>query len=151
MKKNPLILLVEDSSDDVDLIRSALRTSGYTNRVEVVGAGDHAIAYLEGAPPYSDRGAYPLPGVIFLDLTLTRLSGFDVLRHMKDAPGMAGIRTVVLTGSPQPADVERAYLLGAHSYLVKPGSFQDLVELLRTSLSLIFGRTTEIKTRGENP
>ena len=146
MKKAPLILLVEDAPDDVDLIRKALRNSGYINQVEVVGSGDHAIAYLEGAPPYSDRASYPLPGVIFLDLTLTRLSGFDVLRHVKDQPSMAGIRTVVLTGSRLPADTEKAFLLGAHSYLVKPASYDELVAMLRTTLGLIFGRTTEIRS-----
>ena len=59
--------------------------------------------------------------------------GFAVLEHLKNNPEWAVIPTVVLSGSRDHDDIKRAYLLGASSYHVKPGS----VEALRQQLKVL--------------
>jgi CheY-like chemotaxis protein len=131
MKTTEPILLVEDNPDDADLIKLALNRAGISSPIEWLDNGEAALAYLEGTGAFSDREKYPLPGLILLDLKLTRLSGFNVLKWQKQHPQLKKVPTIVLTASMDPADIDKAYDLGAESYLVKPKNFEGLVELLR--------------------
>lgn len=126
----PAILLVEDSPDDVKLIIRAFSKTRLPKRVEVVRDGAEALAYLFGKEPYADRGAYPLPVLIILDLKMPRVDGFDVLATIKQAPHLRRIPIVVLTSSSETADVDRCYDLGANSYLVKPGSWEGFTRVV---------------------
>jgi len=130
MENTPTILLVEDNEPDALFIRSALKKSKVPHSLQVVGDGERAIQYLAGDGNYSDRDAYPLPRLVLLDLGLPGKSGFDVLEwithHAK--PGIYSV--VVLSGSNRPEDVVRAHELGARSFLTKPSSFDDLVEMV---------------------
>ena len=126
------ILLVEDDPDDVLLIRRAMRQARLANPVSVVGDGEAAVAYLEGRGPYADRAAHPLPALVLLDLKLPRLSGFEVLSWLRAQPGLRRLPVVVLTSSDQPVDVNRAYELGANTYMVKPGSLDRLIEIVKS-------------------
>ncbi|RMF64662.1 MAG: response regulator [Calditrichaeota bacterium] len=127
-----VILLVEDNANDVILIRRALQEAKVLNPLQVVKDGEQAIAYLKGEGKYADRAKYPLPVLLLLDLKLPRVSGFDVLEWLRKQKKLARIPVVVLTSSNQSQDVNRAYDLGANSYLVKPVEFDDLVKLLKT-------------------
>lgn len=127
----PPILLVEDSSDDVVLIRRALTKVNLANPLQVVEDGEQAEAYLAGRDAYADRDRFPLPALMLLDLKLPRRSGFEVLAWLRQQPGLRRLPVIVLTSSREPADVQRAYDLGANSYLVKPGPFDALLEMLR--------------------
>ncbi len=126
------ILLVEDDPNDVLLIRRAFRKSNVANPIQVVGDGEEAIAYLSGQGPYADRERYPLPLLLLLDLKLPRKSGFEVLEWLRQQPGLKRLPVVVLTSSAETPDVNRAYDLGANSYLVKPVRFEDLLHMVRT-------------------
>jgi len=97
-----------------------------------VGDGEQAIAYLSGAGPYQNREKFPLPMLVLLDLKLPRRSGLEVLAWMRQqgAP-ICRIPVVVLTSSKQSVDVNRAYELGANSYLVKPVTFEGLLDMVR--------------------
>lgn len=126
------ILLVEDEPIDVLTIRRALQKAQVTNPMQVVGDGDAAVAYLGGEPPYADRAAYPLPIVILLDLKLPRRSGLEVLAWLRAQPVLKRLPVIVLTSSREDEDINRAYELGANSYLVKPVELQALVEMMRS-------------------
>src|SRR5437660_326736 len=104
MAKTGTILLVDDSPDDVLLIRLALKRTGITNTVASVGDGERAIQYLKGEPPYSDRQAFPMPGLVLLDLAMPRMGGFDFLIWIGKQPELRSIPVVVLTGSALLAD-----------------------------------------------
>jgi CheY-like chemotaxis protein len=125
------ILLVEDNEDDVFLMKRALRAAGVTNPVYVVETGQHAIDYLSGAPPYQDRSKHPMPVIVFLDLKLPLMSGHEVLAWIRAQRHLEGLTVVVLTSSNEPSDVRRSYSLGANSYLVKPLTAQQLVDLAK--------------------
>ncbi|HET7023617.1 MAG TPA: response regulator [Gemmatimonadales bacterium] len=130
-RDNAVILLVEDDANDVLLIRRAFTRSGAPGAIHSVGDGDAAVAYLQGDAPYADRTRHPLPDLVLLDIKLPRRSGLDVLQWMRAQIPLQRVPTVMLTSSRDGGDVNRAYDLGANSYLVKPVSFDALQELIQ--------------------
>lgn len=126
------ILLVEDTRDDVLLIQRAFRKADLNVRMHVVNDGEAAIDYLAGNGAYADREQTPLPVLVLLDLKLPRRSGFEVLTWIREQPLLKRLPVVILTSSDQMQDVNRAYDLGANSYLVKPVEFNALMEMVKT-------------------
>jgi CheY-like chemotaxis protein len=125
------ILLVEDDPNDVMLMERAFRRANLANPLRVTGDGEAAIAYLSGQPPYTDRDQYPMPLMILLDLKLPRKSGLEVLAWLRQQPGLKRLPVVVLTSSREASDINRAYDLGANSYLVKPVDFDALLDMVK--------------------
>ncbi|MCA1856788.1 response regulator [Massilia oculi] len=126
----PLILLVEDNPDDVLLARRAIKKAALAVALQVVHDGDEAVAYLDGSGHFGDRGRHPLPALVLLDLKLPKRSGLAVLRWIRSQPALATTPVVVLTSSSEDEDIQKAYALGANSYLLKPVAFHGLVQLL---------------------
>src|SRR2546428_9867920 len=124
MPDQAVILLAEDREDDILLIRKAFQEAFINNPLQVVRDGEEAIAYLSGEGKYSNRAEYPLPELMLLDLKMPGTDGFDVLKWMRQQPGLQALRVVVLTSSDQMRDVNAAYQLGANSFLVKPIDFE---------------------------
>jgi CheY-like chemotaxis protein len=127
----PQILLVEDNEDDVFLMQRAMAKAHIRPPVYVATTGQEAIDYLSGSGSFADRGAYPLPHCIFLDLKLPFYDGFEVLAWMANQPALAQIPVLILTSSPEDRDRDRARRLGARAYLVKPPTPQMLIEALQ--------------------
>ena len=125
------ILLVEDNPDDVLLLKRAFRRANIANSIQVLEDGEAAVRYLSGQGTYADRQRYPLPILMLLDLKLPRCSGHEVLAWLRQQPGLKRLPVVVLTSSQQDIDIDRAYDLGANSYLVKPLGFDALIEMAR--------------------
>jgi CheY-like chemotaxis protein len=126
------ILLVEDDENDVLLFQRAFSRAGLVNPLQVVRHGDDAVAYIEGTGEFADRDAHPLPVLVLLDLKLPRRTGLEVLQWVKERSGLKRIPIVVLTSSKNDEDINRAYELGANSYVVKPVSFETLLELVKS-------------------
>lgn len=124
-------MLVEDNEDDVFLMRHALTSAGVTNPVFVVETGAQAVDYLSGTGEFRDRKKFPLPTVVFLDLKLPLMSGHEVLAWVRAQRQLEGLVVVVLTSSNEPSDVRRSYSLGANSYLVKPLTARQLLDLAK--------------------
>ncbi|MES2691898.1 MAG: response regulator [Verrucomicrobiota bacterium] len=131
MTEDSAILLVEDNEDDVFLMKHALHAAGVTNAVFVASHGQHAVDYLSGTGEYADRSKYPLPTVIFLDLKMPLMSGHEVLAWIRARPEFEDMLVVVLTSSDEPSDVRRSYSLGANSFLVKPLTSRQLLDLAK--------------------
>lgn len=125
------ILLVEDDLNDVMLIKRAFSKSRIVNPIACVENGEDAVAYLRGDGKYADRRQHPLPFLLLLDLKLPRLSGHEVLQWLRGQPLLKRLPVVVLTSSREPVDINRAYELGANSYLVKPVVFEEFAALMR--------------------
>lgn len=124
------ILLVEDDYNDILLIKRAFRKANIQQPMNMVSDGDEAIAYLSRAGEYSNSQTYPIPKLVLLDLKLPRRSGLEVLDWINQQPVLKRLLVVVLTSSQESSDLDRAYDLGANSYLVKPVNFQDFVKLI---------------------
>ena len=129
---SPTLLLVEDNDDDVFAMRRALEKGRVMNPLQVVTDGKQAVDYLSGAGIHADRGQFPLPSLIFLDLKLPYVSGFEILEWIHTQPQLASVVVVVLTGSAETRDQEKAYRLGARSYLVKPPKAEVLNAILES-------------------
>jgi len=126
-----VILLVEDLADDVELVRRAFTKAAVPNPIHIVRSGEEALKYLSGTEMYANRAEHPLPDLILLDLHMPGMDGFEVLAWIRAQPGIRTIPVVVLTSSDLVWDVNRAYELGASSFLVKPIDFQNYTELGR--------------------
>ena len=129
------ILLAEDEQNDVFLIKRAFQKAQLLNPIRVVSDGQEAISYLRGDGDYADRARFPLPTLVLLDLKMPRMGGFDVISWVRQQPGLKRLPLVVLTSSRDGPDINRAYELGANTYLVKPVEFDGLVEMMK-NLSL---------------
>jgi CheY-like chemotaxis protein len=127
---NAAILIAEDEENDVFLIRRAFHQAQFENPLHVVQTGEDAIAYLRGDAAYSDRDKYPIPALVLLDLKMPRKNGFEVLAWIRQHSEFNSLPVVVLTSSQESADINRAYALGANSYLVKPANFHSLVDMI---------------------
>ena len=123
------ILLVEDSEDDVFLMKRALKGAKIKNPLVVVEDGQQAVEYLAGTGEFADREKFPFPAVVFLDLKLPMMGGLEVLEWIRKQRGLENLVVLVLTSSSEPSDLKRAYALGANSYLVKPPTADQLLEL----------------------
>jgi CheY-like chemotaxis protein len=124
------VLLVEDDPADVRLIQLAFSKLNVSINIIRLTNGDEAVAYLSGASPYENRAAHPMPAVVLLDIKLPRRSGFEVLEWVRrQRSGVKRMPVVILTSSRHSADVNRAYDLGANSYLAKPETASQLQQL----------------------
>jgi CheY-like chemotaxis protein len=132
MTDQQTILLVDDSENDLVLMKMAFSKADFPTPLQIVYNGEQAIAYLSGEGQYSNRAQFPVPTVILLDLNMPMKDGFAVLEWLRSQPLLPKrISTIVLTASLRLEDVERAFDLGASSYLVKPSTLQDLVAMIR--------------------
>jgi CheY-like chemotaxis protein len=127
----PVILIADDSENDVAMLRRAFRQAGVRVPTFVAADGDEAIAYLSGTGKFANRDEFPLPDLFLLDLKMPRKNGFDVLEWLQGQPALARLRVIVLTSSDQVRDVNRAYALGAASFLTKPLSFLDFKDTMQ--------------------
>ena len=124
------ILLVEDSSNDIELTLAALEENRLANEVIVVRDGAEALDYLY------HRGVFKLrakgnPAVVLLDLKLPKVDGLEVLRTIKEDPEIKCIPVVMLTSSREEQDLARSYNLGVNAYVVKPVAFAEFLKSIR--------------------
>jgi CheY-like chemotaxis protein len=129
MPNYEVILLAEDNEDHVILTKRAFKMAGLLNPLFIVENGEQAIAYLKGEGKFANRSEYPLPTLLLLDLKMPGKNGFEVLQWLRGQPTLSALRVVVLTTSDEIHDVNRAYQLGANSFLTKPVDFRDFVQL----------------------
>lgn len=122
------LVLVEDNEGDEALTLRALRKNGILDTVVVVRDGVEALDYLLARNAFVGS---PLPRVVLLDLNLPKISGFEVLRLVRASERTRTVPVVVLSSSQEEKDLERAYALGANSYVVKPVDFKQFSEMVR--------------------
>jgi CheY-like chemotaxis protein len=125
------ILVAEDDHTDVLLLKRTFAKVAIPIRLHFVRDGQEAVDYLSGAAGFEDREQHPLPSLFLSDLKMPRLDGFQVLDWLRRQPGLRRIPMIILSSSSEPRDVNRAYDLGANSYLVKPHSAERLSELVQ--------------------
>ncbi len=131
MLTDQFILLAEDDPNDTLLIKRAFQKAGLGGILKTVSDGDQAIDYLRGVNDFADRAKFPLPFLLLLDLKMPGTNGFEVLQWLRGQPDFKRLLVVVLTSSNLQADVDRAYDLGANSYLVKPVEFNEMVNMIQ--------------------
>jgi CheY-like chemotaxis protein len=121
-----IIMLVEDNPDHAQLVLRNFKNFKIANKIVHLEDGEAAINYLKD----SEHGNKPQ--IILLDLRLPKIDGLEVLKFIKDNPGLNNIPVVILTTSEAESDIARAYQYHANSYLVKPVDFHKFTELMST-------------------
>src|SRR5262245_11294532 len=131
MPNHAPVLVAEDDPNDVFLLRRAFQKVGVFNTIVVAHNGQEAIDYLSGNGLYRNRSNHPFPALLFLDLKMPLVDGFDVLNWLTHHPLEQSLPVVILSSSNQERDIERAHQMGASDYCVKPQQFEELVEIVR--------------------
>ncbi len=122
------ILQVEDDDNDVFFLRHAFQAAGITHSLQRARDGQEAIDYLTGSGEFADRKTYPMPCLTLLDLKMPRKGGLEVLQWMRQESGLSSLPVIVFSSSAQPSDIDRAYQLGANSFVVKPTLMEKRVQ-----------------------
>ena len=125
------ILIAEDDENDALILQRALRNVGFNNPFHISPNGSDAVRYLKGEGLYADRRKFRFPRILFTDLKMPEMDGFELLQWLRSNPECKIIPTIVLSASRLDSDVTRAYQLGANSYIAKPSDFDQLVTALR--------------------
>jgi CheY-like chemotaxis protein len=128
--KPVLIMLIEDNLDHAELVIRTMQDHRIANEVRHLLDGQSALNYLFRRGEFSDPQSSPRPHLILLDLRLPGVDGIDILKTVKEDPGLKTIPVVVLTTSESEKDVARAYYNHANSYLVKPVGFEEFHKLM---------------------
>jgi len=126
------ILMADDDADDRRLTQEAFEEARLINDVRFVENGEQLLDYLRRTGAYAPPAEAPRPGLILLDLNMPRKDGRTVLKELKSDPDLRQIPVVVLTTSKADEDIYKSYDLGVNSYIVKPVTFEALVDILQT-------------------
>ena len=129
------ILLVEDNPADVHLTLTALRDARSPSEVHVVADGEEALAFLRREGGHISA---PRPDIVFLDLNLPKVDGYQVLESMKADPLLRRIPVVAISGSKSESDIARAYDGQISAYLVKPAGVEEYFTAIRSLKELWF-------------
>jgi CheY-like chemotaxis protein len=124
------VLIVEDNPQDLELTMRALRRSHLANNIIAVGDGEEALDFLFARGRYSERNGHDVPRVVFLDLKLPKVDGFEVLRAMRSDPRTKTVPVVIITSSAEERDRVATYGIGANSYVVKPIEFDSFTKTM---------------------
>lgn len=125
-----MILLAEDDDGHANLIRRNLKRAGVINEVVRVRDGQEALDYLGEIRHQVAQGSQT-PLLILLDINMPRVSGLEVLRHVKNDPRTSLIPVIMLTTTDDPREVHRCYESGCSVYLTKPVQYDQFVEAIK--------------------
>ena len=133
MSNDGTLLLIEDNSSDIELTKRALERGHVANPLVITEDGQEALDYLFGEGVHAGRNVDDLPALILMDLKLPKVSGFEVLRRIREDPRTRTQPVVILTSSKEQEDIAKGYDLGANGYVRKPvdsRQFQDAISQL---------------------
>lgn len=116
------ILLIEDNAADAMLTEMVHKEVQHCSSLEIVESGEEAIEYLRGAGKYTDRRK---PEVILMDMTLSAVSGLDLIGEIRALPGCQYLPIIMFSGTESPADLRRAYRLGANCVIRKSSNWDE--------------------------
>jgi CheY-like chemotaxis protein len=126
------ILMADDDPDDRLLTADALKEARLINDIRFVENGVELLEYLRRQGKFAPPADAPRPGLILLDLNMPKMDGRTVLKEIKQDPDLRMLPVVILTTSKDDEDVYKSYDLGVNSYIVKPVTFEALVDILQT-------------------
>lgn len=127
MRKIYHVLAIDDDEDDQFLLQTAFQSDRDSYRFQFVTNGTDVLESII-KPDF-------LPDLIFLDLNMPFISGFEILKHIKNSPIYRHIPIIILSTSDADSDINRCYEMGANTYVVKPNTHQqwmDLANLVRS-------------------
>lgn len=147
VNKEPIVILMaDDDDDDYLLTQKALKASKLLNTLVRVSDGEELLDYLLKRGDYAEVETVR-PGIILLDLNMPRKDGREALKEIKEDESLRDIPVVVFTTSKAEEDVFRTYQLGVNSFITKPVTFNNLLEVM-TSLGRYWFEIVELPKNG---
>jgi CheY-like chemotaxis protein len=137
-KKSIVILMADDDEDDRLMAKEALEEAKLINNFRTVKDGEELMDYLLHRGDYVNPEKAPVPGLILLDLNMPKKDGREALKEIKADPQLRSIPVIVLTTSKAEEDVIRTYNLGVNSFIIKPVTFEQLVDIMKTLVKYWF-------------
>lgn len=134
-----IYLIAEDDPDTQVLIRRAFKQADLSSPLYFANDGQQAIDYLAGHGKFCDRTQHPMPLIVLLDLKMPFKDGFDVLRWIRAQPHLRKLVVIMFSGSSLEQDVEQAFALGVNSFVMKPISFSELLQVIMAIHHYWFG------------
>ncbi|MEH6680310.1 MAG: response regulator [Sediminicola sp.] len=122
-----IVICVEDDEDDRNMFKEAIEELNLSVRLKLFEMGKDFLEYLETTDD-------PLPELLFLDLNMPEISGFEVLKKVKEHSVWSKIPVAILSTSSMESDMEKTFLMGANIYFTKPNSFRVLQAALKRIL-----------------
>ena len=138
------ILIAEDDMDDRYLMKTALEETGIIEEVRYVENGVEVINFLETV--IEKNGVYNYPKLILLDLNMPKMDGREVLKKIKSHEVYRKIPVVVFSTTKNQLEVNRCYDLGANTYIIKPVSYDSLVDTIRQICAYWFNTATLLES-----
>ncbi|QJW92959.1 response regulator [Frigoriglobus tundricola] len=129
----PPIIIVEDSDEDFDTVRDAVRKAGITVEVRRATTGGECLDLLRGSVAIR-------PAVVLMDLNTPGVDGREALESIKTDPALKSFPVVVFSTSANPRDVTFCYAAGANAYHVKPLRYPEHVQLVTDLIGYWLGR-----------
>jgi two-component system, chemotaxis family, response regulator Rcp1 len=145
MKLLPELLVVDDNPADVALVCEALAGSLRRSKINSVGDGVEALAFLDRKEKYAN---VPRPDLVILDLNLPKKDGLAVLAAMKAGPELRRIPVVIFSTSQLRKDIVRSYEVGANCYVKKPGNLNEFFAAVK-SIEEFWFSFVNLPPRGE--
>ncbi|MBL8160289.1 response regulator [Candidatus Saccharibacteria bacterium] len=149
-KAGIVILMADDDDDDFLLTQKALKQSKLLNTLCRVKDGEELLDYLLERGKYEGGSPCGRPGVILLDLNMPRKDGREALKEIKSNPDLQDIPVVVFTTSKAEEDIYRTYKLGVNSFITKPVTFDNLIQVMQT-LGKYWFEIVELPGRAHEP
>jgi CheY-like chemotaxis protein len=134
-----IYVIAEDDQDTQILIKRAFKQADLSAPLYFTNDGQHTIDYLAGGGEYEDRAKFPMPAILLLDLKMPFRDGFDVLRWIRAQPRLRKLVVIMFSGSSLESDVEEAFNLGVNSFVMKPVSFSELLQVVMAIHHYWFG------------
>jgi CheY-like chemotaxis protein len=131
-KRSVVILMADDDEDDRLMAKEAFAEVKLLNDFHTVEDGEELMDYLHRRGNFADPRFSPRPGIILLDLNMPKKDGREALKEIKADPLLRHIPIVVLTTSKAEEDILRSYDLGVNSFIVKPVTFDQLIDIMKT-------------------
>jgi len=122
------LLLAEDDLEDQMLVQRAFEVAEIDHSLVIVNDGEELLDCLQRRPPFEDSR---LPDLILLDLNMPKKSGRECIEEIKADQRLRHIPIIVLTSSYAGEDIVHSYDNGASSYIRKPVTFNQLVEVVK--------------------
>lgn len=130
-RKSIVIMMADDDPDDRSMTKEALEENFLLNELRFTEDGAELMDYLKRRGKYSNPESSPRPGVILLDLNMPKKDGRECLKEIKSDDDLKSIPVIVLTTSKAEEDILRTYDLGVNSFVTKPVTFVELVEVMK--------------------
>lgn len=124
--QRPCILIIEDNSADVFLIRAAIKAANIDADIHIVKDGEQAIRFFDNV---DNDDAAPYPGLVVLDINLPRISGGEVLQHMRKSRRCNKALVIAISSSDYPRDRQNMENLGVSAYFHKPSEYEGFMKL----------------------